>query len=98
MKEYSVTQWLPDEGQFVWAYGRKTFCCIEDADDEAQWHRVRFGLSVTSYKLKKEIPADPEESILESYEVSECWDILSEEPPEHLIGVTKWKHQMKGEE
>ena len=49
-------------------------------------------MAFSSSKLKKEIPEDIEESILEFCHYVEQWKINDdEEPKEHLIGVTKWK-------
>jgi hypothetical protein len=74
------------------AWGHKTSCCKEDMDEEPQWHDVTFRFVFSSCKLKKEIPEDIEESILEFCHYVEQWKINDdEEPKEHLIGVTKWK-------
>lgn len=92
MTEFSVTQWLPKNGSKVMCFGHKTCCCKEDMDENPDWHEVKFDLSVFSYKLKNEIPSDPEESILDSYEVCEFWKVETNDQPEHVIGVTKWKY------
>ncbi len=86
---YSVTQWLPKNEEMVLCFGHLTYCCIEDMEKDPAWHEVIFRLKVTSYKLKTEIPLDPEASILERYTVAESWDIDDE--GEQVIGVTKWK-------
>lgn len=90
-KEYSVTQRLPDDGQRVICFGHHTYCCSEDMDEEPAWHEVTFSFCVTAYKLKKEIPQDPEETILEYIKVVENWDCGPEFSDGHVIGVTKWK-------
>lgn len=86
---WSVTQILPENEQVVMAYGHETICCSEDMDKEADWHMVKFRLHVSSYKLKKEMPFDIEESILETYQVTEEWEGIDDGT--HLIGVSKWK-------
>lgn len=63
-------------------------------DENAEWHKVVFNFIVTSYRLKKDIPKDPEESIMENFTVYECWkplENLDEDISERIIGVTKWK-------
>lgn len=91
-KEYSVTQWIPKDGEKCLAFGHKTFCCSEDMDENPEWHNVTFSFVLSEYKLKKEIPKDPEESILEFCKFVESWKVNDgEEPENHLIGVTKWK-------
>lgn len=87
-KEHSVLKWLPSDGERVMCFGHKTFCCQEDMEEEKAWHEVIFELVIHSYKLKEEIPQDPEESVLDSYEVGEFWGM----DHEHVIGVTKWKY------
>lgn len=89
--EYSITKILPQNGQKVLCFGHKTCCCVEDMEEIADWHEVVFKMSVGEYGLKKIIPEDPEETILESYEVCEIWKVETDEQPEHIIGVTKWK-------
>lgn len=89
---YNVTQSLPDNYKRVMAFGYRTFCCECDKEDERSWHEVIFSFQVSSYKIKKEIPADLMESILEKCECDEHWDFDDEEPFDHLIGVTKWKN------
>ena len=61
-------------------------------DEVPLWHEVTFKFKISMYKLKKEIPHDPEESILEKYEIREMWDAECYEGPEYVIGVTKWKY------
>ena len=89
--EYSVAQWLPDDGKRVLAFGHHTLCCKDDMEEKSEWHEVTFSFSVVEYRLKKEIPEDAEESILESYKVNECWDCGTEFLDGFLIGVSKWK-------
>ena len=93
MKEYSVLQRLPDDGQVVMCFGHKIYCCKEDMDEDAQWHEVKFTMHVWDRKLKKIMPIDPEASVLESYTVKEHWEMVDEanEHPFHILGVTKWK-------
>lgn len=86
---YKVTQCLPENGERVLAYGYKTYCCECDKEKERSWHEVIFSFRVFSYKLKKEIPEDIEETILEECECDENWDFDNEES--HLIGVTQWQ-------
>lgn len=95
-KTYSILTCLPDNGQRCYCFGHKTYCCVEDMDDEREWHEVIFSFCISSYKLKKEIPSDPEDSILDSYTIAEDWDIVGQEDlpygaREYVIGVTKWK-------
>ena len=90
-REYKVTELLPNNGKRVMAFGHRTFCCECDMEKNPDWHEVVFSFRISSYKLKKEIPSHPEDSILESYEMLEHWDFDDEEPFDHLIGVTKWK-------
>lgn len=93
-KEYSVLQGLPDHGRKCLAFGHKTFCCECDMEKE-EWHEVIFKFVLSEYKLKKEMPEDIEESIMEFCNFRERWEVLdSEEPKMHLIGVTKWKYQL----
>lgn len=89
--EYDVTKSLPNNGERVLAYGFRTFCCAEDKEDEREWHEVVFSFQISSYKIKKEIPLEIEETILEMCECYENWEFDDEEPFDHLIGVTKWK-------
>lgn len=90
-EEICVTQALPNHGQVVMCYGNKTFCCKEDMD-EPDWHHVRFEFIISAFKLKKNLPSDPEESILEYCKCIENWAIHPENDlNEHVIGVTKWK-------
>jgi hypothetical protein len=86
---YKVTQTLPMNPQKCMAYGYATYCCAEDMDEKPDWHEVTFKIVIRSYKLKNYIPEDIEESILESYRISESWCVDSNGM--HLIGVTKWK-------
>lgn len=88
---YNVTQCLPDHGKRVMCFGHATFCCKEDMDEEAAWHEVTFTFDVGSYKLKKEIPLDPEESILQEYIIDEEWKIGPDFTDGQVIGVSKWK-------
>lgn len=92
MKEYLTTQCLPDDGQVVQCWGHKTYCCVEDMEETPDWHKVKFKFHV-SYRCKREMPSDIEDSVLEYYEVHESWSVFQEEPdqPEHVIGVTKWR-------
>lgn len=95
-KIYNITESLPDNGEKCFCFGHKTFCCVDDMDQEPDWHEVVFSFCINSYTLKKQIPEDPEDSILESYTISEDWEILGQEDVsyggrEHVIGVTKWK-------
>jgi len=92
MEEYSVLQWLPSHGQRCLAYGYKTFCCKEDMKDNPEWHDVTFEFVLSKYKLKKELPQDIEDSVMEYCHFTENWIVNdNEEPSNHLIGVTKWK-------
>ncbi len=91
MTEYSVTERLPDNGSRVLCFGHLTYCCTIDMDEEPDWHEVTFRLDVTYYELKKSVPQNPEESILESFEVLETWFIGEESLDGHILGVTKWK-------
>lgn len=89
----SVLDCLPANGQRCFCFGYKTFCCKEDMDDSPEWHEVIFTFEISSYRLKKEIPIDIEESIIEEIKVIEFWEIypISEDDNDHVIGVTKWK-------
>lgn len=89
--EYSVLNGLPNQDQIVMCYGHKTYCCSIDMDKEADWHKVKFHLHLSAYRLKNSIPEDPEESILAYYEVVENWECADEDDRSHVIGVTKWK-------
>ena len=89
---FKVTQSLPDEGKRVLCYGYHTHCCTEDMDETRQWHEVTFSFEVSEYKLKKEIPLDLEESILEFIKVYEHWRCGEEFQDGFVIGVTEWKH------
>jgi|SRR5580693_1879840 hypothetical protein len=90
-REYSVLEWLPDDRQRVMCFGYKTFCCKEDMEDEPAWYEVIFRFIVSSYRLKKEMPEDVEESVMEEIKVVECWDLDERAFDGHVIGVTKWK-------
>lgn len=97
MKEeriYQVTQTLPNDGERVMCFGHKTYCCSEDMEEEPDWHEVTFKFVVSEYKLKKEVPKDPEETILEYINSVETWDVIAfdEDDHWHVIGVTKWKY------
>lgn len=87
--EHSVLKWLPYNDQIVMCYGHKTYCCSEDMDEQAEWHKVKFHFSLQDYKIKDSIPEDPEESLLEYSTTVENWDLVDAD--EHVIGVTKWK-------
>jgi hypothetical protein len=95
-KIYHINERLPDPGQKVLCFGYKTICCELDMEPEAEWHEVTFRFVVNSYKLKKEIPKDLDESILEFCTVSEDWDLGEYADGSHLIGVTKWKRLESG--
>ena len=90
-KEWCITKVLPGDGKKVLCFGHKTYCCSEDMDDQPNWHEVIFKFQISSYGLKKEIPKDPEETILRCYEINEVWKIETDDQPQHVIGVTKWK-------
>lgn len=85
-KHYSVIEKLPRNGQKCICYGHKTYCCKCDMET-ADWHEVTFEMNITSYRFKKQIPEDKEESVLESYTVSELW-LCDDEC--HVIAVTHW--------
>ena len=92
--EYSVLQRLPDPNQKVMAFGHRTFCCSCDMEKEPNWHECVFSFQVSSYKLKREIPHDLEDTILERISCYERWELSSkgeDQIEDHLIGVTKWK-------
>lgn len=91
-KEWSVLTVLPNNGDRCLCYGYKTFCCEQDMDDEREWHEVTFSFEFSSYKLKKELPEHPEDSVLEYYHAIESWDISEDFCDGRVIGVTKWKH------
>ena len=91
-REWSVLTVLPGSGDRVMCYGYKTYCCALDMEDKREWHEVTFSIDMSTYKLKKEIPEDPEESVLEYYNAIESWEIGDEFSDGHVIGVTKWKH------
>lgn len=91
MKTYSVLQCLPDDGQRCLCFGHHTYCCVEDMDEEAAWHEVTFKFEVSSYLLKKELPTDPEESVLQEITIEEYWESGPEFTDGHVIGVTEWR-------
>lgn len=100
MKEYSVTESLPSNGEKVSCFGHRTFCCSCDMEKEAAWHDVIFKLEFICYKLLKKIPEDPEASILEYSRIKEIWRIDEgcdhhddDEPIDRVIGVSKWKYR-----
>ena len=90
-KEWCVTKCLPDDGEKVLCFGHETYCCSEDMEDQPEWHEVTFRFMISMYKLKSQIPADPEETILEKYEIREVWEMGCDPGDGHVIGVTKWK-------
>ena len=83
-----VTQMLPKDGQEVRAYGHQTWCCDLDMQPEKAWHRCVFRFHIAGYSLKKQVPENPEESILQKIDVREEWE---GEDGTHIIGVTCWK-------
>lgn len=89
--EYEVIKRLPNNGEIVLAYGYRTDCCALDMETTRDWHETRFLFLTSSYRLKKVVPSDPEESILEDYKGVEMWECIEDEPRGHVIGVTKWK-------
>lgn len=89
--EHSIVTCIPDDGQKVLCFGHKTCCCVEDMEEIPQWHEVIFKMNICEYKLKKEIPIDPEETILDCYSVREIWKVETDGQPEYIIGVTRWK-------
>jgi len=91
IEEHCVNQRLPDNGQIVFCFGHHTHCCKEDMDEKPDWHKVTFTFEVSSYKLKNEIPKDPEESILEYYKIYEHWNCGEDFSDGFVIGVSKWK-------
>ena len=90
-EEHSVLKWLPKNGERVLCYGYHTYCCKEDMEKKPQWHEVTFKLDFSYYKLKKEIPSDPDESIIEDSKIVESWDCGDDFSDGEVIGVTKWK-------
>lgn len=89
-KEYCVTMRLPQHDHEVMAWGHKTYCCSEDMDAEPSWHKVKFSIEIASYRTKSEIPAHPEESLLQDAKLYDSWECI-DDPDYHLIGITKWK-------
>lgn len=89
--EFCVTKCLPCDGETVLCFGHHTYCCKVDMDELPDWHEVTFRFVFSKYKLKKEIPSDPEESILEYYNCVEDWKCGPEVSDGRIIGVTKWK-------
>lgn len=94
-KKYLVTQRLPNNNERVLCFGHKTYCCECDMEEEPAWHEVTFKFCVSSYKLKKQIPEDKEESILDEYTVCENWEIGSDFMDGQVIGVTEWMKMPK---
>ncbi len=91
-KVYMVLQRLPNNGQKVLCFGHRTTCCVEDMDEEPDWHEVKFSFRVLSYKLKDKMPQDLEGTVIENINVVERWNCGDGEPgDDHIIGVTKWK-------
>ncbi len=90
-KIYHINSCLPNNGQKCLCFGHKTYCCSIDMEKIPDWHEVTFSFMISSYKLKEEIPIDPEESILKDYKIVEIWDIGYKCCDGHVIGVTKWK-------
>jgi hypothetical protein len=90
-REYSVLEWLPNDRERVMCFGHKTYCCIEDMEDEPAWHEVIFRFVMSSYRLKKQMPEDLEESVMQDIRVVESWDMDEGDFDGHVIGVTKWK-------
>lgn len=91
-KIYDVNYILPDDGEKVLCYGHHTLCCKEDMEETPEWHEVTFSFHISQYILKKKIPDDPEESILESYKVTEQWDCGPKWSDGLVIGVTQWRY------
>jgi hypothetical protein len=91
MSEYSVLTCLPDDGIKCLCFGHKTYCCKDDMEQEPGWHEVTFKFEVSEYKIKKEIPLDPEETILEYCKIVETWEIGPGFQDGQVFGVTKWK-------
>lgn len=92
MQEYSTLLRFPPDGKKVMAYGHKTYCCVEDMDEEREWHYVTFELSISEWKHKKSFPDDLEESLIQYPVVRELWKVNDDDDqPAHLIGVTKWR-------
>jgi hypothetical protein len=90
-EEVSVLKSLPNPGERVLAYGHHTYCCELDMDDEPDWHEVFFRFNIVFYRIKKAIPEDKGESILQEYELKEAWHTGTYHYDGHLRGVTKWK-------
>ena len=94
--EISVLDKLPNNNEIVWCFGNATYCCKLDMEESPTWYLVKFSFDISSYKIKKEIPLDSDESILEDYKIVESWKIISdskdvEYPNERIINVIKWK-------
>ena len=90
---FDVTKRLPDNRQKVLCFGHKTYCCSDDMDENPDWHEVIFEFVISSYRIKKEIPKNPEESMLEEYTMCEQWNSVDlDEQRYHIIGVKKWKN------
>lgn len=90
--EISVTDRLPDNGRRVLCFGHMTYCCELDMVQNPEWHEVTFNFDISSYRLKKTVPDDPEESILQEYKMKENWKCGSESIDGHVLKVTKWKN------
>ena len=90
-KEYSVLQRLPPNGERVMCYGHETYCCNLDMEEEKDWHEAVFELHISACKFKEAMPEDPEESVIDTCEAYELWQMDHE--PMHVIGVTKWKYK-----
>ena len=91
--EISILKILPDDGMRCMCFGHLTYCCKLDMEEEPDWHEVIFRFHISSYRIKKEFPENPEDSVLERYIVREFWDadLTGNDQPCHVIGVTKWK-------
>jgi hypothetical protein len=89
-REYSVTEKLPRDMCRVRCFGYKQpFLRDRRIYKEPHWYEVYFSFTVKDCKLKKELPKDPRESILESCRVEESW--LAVHGDYCVIGVSKWK-------
>lgn len=87
---YKVTDILPKNRQKVKCLGHLTYCCKKCMQKEMKLHTVIFNLDLGDVLLKKQVPEDPEESILESYKVTESWQICDDSLGAQVIGVTEW--------
>lgn len=88
---YKVTTRLPENRQKVKCFGYLTHCCKKCMQKEMKVHTVIFKLDLEDIILKKQVPEDPEESILESYKVTESWQICDGSLAAQVIGVTEWR-------